>query len=125
MARALPSGGRLGFSDLVRTRALPAELQSLLAWISCVADARPLADYRGYLDEAGFSIEHVEDQGAALSDLVRALRTRLLAATALARLGKVDLPDTDMAGASAMARKAAEAVRDGTLGYVLLTATRR
>jgi ubiquinone/menaquinone biosynthesis C-methylase UbiE len=38
-ARVLPSGGGIGLSDLTRGWILPEELNGLLAWIACIADA--------------------------------------------------------------------------------------
>src|SRR5579885_2945087 len=41
-ARVLRPGGRVGLSDLTRAGAVPSELQGLLAWAACIADAQPL-----------------------------------------------------------------------------------
>jgi ubiquinone/menaquinone biosynthesis C-methylase UbiE len=38
--RVLRRGGHAGISDLTRERALPAELDGLLAWIACIGDAQ-------------------------------------------------------------------------------------
>lgn len=125
MAGAVRPGGRIGLSDLVRTGPLPAELEGLLAWVACIADALPRDDYRRHLEAAGFAIEAVEDHGAALADMVRAIQTRLMGAELVARLRRVELPGADFETARTMARAAMDAVRDGTLSYVLLIGTRR
>jgi arsenite methyltransferase len=124
MARAVRHGGRIGFSDLVRTGPLPAELEGLLAWVACVADARPVDDYRRHLEEAGFSIDHVEDQRVALVAMVREIQARLLGAKVMIGLKKLDLPGADLEKGKAMARTAMEAVHDGTLSYAVLIGTR-
>ena len=41
-ARVLRSGGRVGISDLTLAAELPKELEGLLAWIACIADAQPM-----------------------------------------------------------------------------------
>lgn len=125
MAGAVRRGGRVGLSDLVRTGPLPAELQGLLAWVACIADALPVDEYRDHLEAAGFSIETVEDHGAALADMVRGIRARLMGAELMTRMKRVELPGGDFDTARAMARAAADAVRDGTLSYVLLVGRRR
>lgn len=123
MARALRHGGRIGFSDLVRTGPLPAELEGLLAWVACIADARPVDGYRRQLEQAGFSIDAVEDCGATLADMVRDIETRLLGARLMIELKKIELAGADFEKARAIATTARQAVRDGRLSYVLLTGT--
>jgi ubiquinone/menaquinone biosynthesis C-methylase UbiE len=46
-ARVLKPGGKVGLSDLTRSGILPAELDGLLAWVACIADARPISEYAG------------------------------------------------------------------------------
>ncbi|WP_244422566.1 class I SAM-dependent methyltransferase [Ktedonobacter racemifer] len=55
--RVLRPGGRVGLSDLTRKGDIPADLQGLLAWIACIADAQPLEDYVHYLTEAGLTVQ--------------------------------------------------------------------
>ena len=40
--RVLKPGGQVGLNNLTRTGDIPEDLQGLLAWIACIADARPL-----------------------------------------------------------------------------------
>lgn len=124
MAGAMRRGGRVGLSDLVRTGPLPAELEGLPAWIACIADALPVDDYRRHLEAAGVGVDAVEDHGAALADMVRGIQARLMGAEMMARLRRIELPGADFAAARAMARAAAGAVRNGTVGYALLIGTR-
>jgi arsenite methyltransferase len=54
--RVLKSGGRLMVSDIVLMKALPAELiDSIEAYVSCVAGALPKDEYLRAIREAGFS----------------------------------------------------------------------
>jgi hypothetical protein len=111
-------------SDLTRSGELPPELTNLLAWVACIADARPVEEYMAYLEAAAFRTISVEHHHEALVQLVSDIRTKLLAAELLATLGTVKLPFTDFAQAKVLAKTAAEAVHNGLLGYALLTATR-
>jgi ubiquinone/menaquinone biosynthesis C-methylase UbiE len=120
-ARVLRPGGRVGLSDLARSGPLPPELEGLLAWIACIADARPIAEYVVVLQGAGLAIGQVEPHNAALEEMVRDVRTKLLGAELLSKLKKIELPPgIDLAEGKSLVRHAAEAVRAGKLGYVVI-----
>jgi SAM-dependent methyltransferase len=123
MVRALRPGGRVGLSDLTRRGALPPELSDLLAWVACIADARPVEEYAGCLRGAGFLEPAVERHDDALGQLVAGIRRKLVGAQLMAKLGKLSLPGVDWDRAAATGRAAAEAVARGQLGYVLLVAS--
>jgi len=119
-ARVLKPGGRVGLSDLTRSGALPEELDSLLAWIACLADARPIDEYAAYLQYAAFTVERIEPHDHALANMVTSIRTKLLGAELMVKLKQVDLPGADFEQAKRMARAAAEAVREGKLSYAII-----
>jgi arsenite methyltransferase len=124
-ARMLRRGGRLGIADLTRRGPLPPELETLAAWVSCIAGARPIDDYIANFEMAGFRVQTVEPHDDALAALVRSVRLRLLGAEVLAKLGKAQISARDIERAKAVAKAAAMAVGDGRLGYSLLVAERR
>jgi arsenite methyltransferase len=121
-ARVLRRGGHVGISDLTRAGALPTELNSLLAWISCIADAQPIDAYEGYLQSAGLTLHAVESHDEALAELVRAVRKKLLGAEVLVGLKKLELPNVDFASVKRMSAAALAAVNQGQLGYAIIAA---
>ena len=120
-ARVLRAGGRVGLSDLTRTGPLPPELEGLLGWVACIADARPVAEYARYLEEAAFQPPLIEPHDEALLEMVRDIQGKLLGAELMVKLKKLDLPGADFEQAKALARAATDAIRAGILGYALIT----
>ncbi len=123
-ARVLRPGGRMGLADLTRSGEVPAELQGLLAWIACIADALSTDEYAHYLGDAGLTVDRFEPHDDALTILVHDIRTKLFAAELVVKLKQVNLPSFDFEQAKALARAAASAVKDGRFGYALMTATK-
>jgi ubiquinone/menaquinone biosynthesis C-methylase UbiE len=121
-ARVLCSGGRVGMSDLTRSQLLARELDGLLAWAACIADAQPVEGYLTFLVSAGLSPETTEQHDEALVEMVRQVRTKLLGVEIMAGLRKLDPPGLDLTAAKQMARSALIAIQNGTLGYAIVTA---
>ncbi len=124
IVRVLHPGGRFGLSDLTRCGRLPPELEGLLAWIACIADALPVEQYVAGCESAGLSVDLVEEHDHALADLVRDMRGRLLGARVVAGLKQLELPAVDWPQVTAMARSAVRTVDAGTLGYALVIASK-
>jgi arsenite methyltransferase len=122
--RVLRPGGRVGISDLTRTEALPAGLDGLLAWIACIGDAQTVENYTAYFRGAGFSVDQVEPHHQALQEMVDQIRRKLLGAEIVTGLNKVQLPGIDLGAVKRMASSAAEAIKQGCLGYVLIGAAK-
>jgi arsenite methyltransferase len=119
-ARVLRNGGGIGLSDLTRGSVLPKELDGLLAWIACIADAQPLDSYVQHLRAAGFRVEHTESHYEALLELVNHVRMNLLSAEIMVGLKKLDLPGVDLSVAKQIAQAAFTAIRQGALGYAVV-----
>jgi arsenite methyltransferase len=120
-ARVLRPGGRVGLSDLTRSAALPQELEGLLAWIACIADALPIEEYTACLSGAGFTVNTVEPRDEALAQMARDIQGRLMGIELASKLNKLELPGVDLDEAKRLARAASAAIREGRLGYALIT----
>ncbi|WP_092536582.1 class I SAM-dependent methyltransferase [Amycolatopsis arida] len=124
LARVLRPGGRVGITDVVTAGALPAELSTLAAWVACVADARPVAEYAAILDRAGLRVGHTEAHDDALLTMIDEIeaRLRLLRMTAADRLAAAGVDVAAVLRYTALARRG---VADGLLGYALIVAEKR
>lgn len=118
--RVLRQGGGVGLSDLTRGTDLPKELDGLLAWVACIADAQPLERYAAYLNSAGLCVSQTEAHDQALVEMVNQVRMKLLGVEIMTGLKKIEFPDIDLAAAKAMAHAALEAINQGKLGYAIV-----
>jgi arsenite methyltransferase len=120
MARVLRAGGRVGIADITaEPERLPPELTHMAAWVACIADARPIEEYRSILTGAGLRVTAVERHTAALEQLLLqvAARLELLRITSPARLEELGV---DLTRATAVIKAAGAAIREGILDYVLM-----
>lgn len=122
--RVLHPNGRVGISDLTRDGVLAPELEGLMSWIACIADAQPLTAYAAVLSNAAFSVSVTERHDGALAEFANQVRTRLLAAEVMVRLQKLVLPGFDFEAAKTIARYALGAIRQGNLGYAIIAASK-
>jgi arsenite methyltransferase len=123
--RVLKPGGQVGLSDVTRTGEVPADLQGLLAWISCIADAQSVEHYMRYLTTADLVVKLVERCDETLAELAHEIQGKLLGVEMLARLKKIELPGTiNFEQAKALAKSATAAIRAGKFGYAVIVATR-
>jgi arsenite methyltransferase len=123
-SRVLRPGGRVGLSDLTRNGPLDSGLESLLAWIACIADAQPVNAYATFLQNAGFRADVIEPHDDALTDLVNQIRLKLMGAEIMVALKKIELPNVDFVKAKQMATDASESIRQGRLGYAIISAVK-
>jgi ubiquinone/menaquinone biosynthesis C-methylase UbiE len=123
-ARVLRLNGQLGLSDLARAPVLPKELDSLLAWIACIADAQSVESYAECLRFADLEVGNVELHNEALAEMVQQIRMKLLGAEIMVGLNKLDLRGVDLSKAKDLANSAVVAIRQGQLSYVIITASK-
>ena len=115
--RALGPGGRVGIADVTLERdCLPSELDTPIGRVACIAGALPASGYERLLRDGGFVDVRVEPHPEAAIATVDAIRNGLEAV----RLGLRDLFDVE--GALRLVDLAREAVREGSIGYALITA---
>lgn len=119
-ARVLRRPGRVGLSDLTRHGAIPPELEGVLSWVACIADARPVAEYKAHLESASFQVVREEAHDEALYAMARDVQARLMGLELMTGLGKLNLPGTDLIKAQQFARSALKAIQNGILGYSLI-----
>ena len=124
-ARVLRPGGRLGLSDLTRSGPLPPELETLLAWVACIADALPQTQYVATLEQAGFKVTTIEPHNAALTQMARDVQLKLMGVEFMIKLKKLDFPITDLEEARELTRSALKAIQAGQLGYMVLIGNKK
>jgi arsenite methyltransferase len=123
-ARVLRLNGLVGLSDLTRAPVLPKELDGLLAWIVCIADAQTVESYSDYLRSADFELTTIGLHDQALTEMVEQIRMKLLSAEVLVGLKKLSLPSVDFTSAKQLANSALTAIQKGLLGYAVLIAAK-
>ena len=121
-ARVLKPGGRVGLSDITRVRELPPQLNTLMAWLACIADARPAGEYTSLLEVAGLRPDCIEVCDDALVEMVRQIQGKLLGLEIAVGLKKLELPGVDFSNAKELAGAVLSAVRQRQLGYAIVTA---
>lgn len=119
-ARVLRPGGWVGIADVTRRDHLPGIMSGLEGWVSCVEGARPAQGYADLLEGAGIRVHKVLPKPEPLQAFIGRVAARLAVARLLAKLGKLPFAEADVVRAVDLARRAARAAEEGTLGYALI-----
>ena len=82
------------------------------------------ATYAALLSGADLEVGVIEEHDSALVELVNQMRLRLLAADVMVGLKKIALPGFDFEAAREVAKHALQAIKEGSLGYAIVTASR-
>jgi SAM-dependent methyltransferase len=116
--RALVPGGRVGIADVtLESDRLPADLDTPIGRVACIAGALRASGYERLLREGGFTDVVVEPHPEAAIATVGSIRDGLAAVHgALAGL-------FDVGEALRLVDLARDAVHEGTIGYALISAT--
>ena len=122
--RVLGPNGRVGMSDIVRAELIPPDLDTLLAWVACIADAQPAERYADLLSNAGFCVDLIEPHNEVLLEMVRKIQGKLLGMEIAVALKKLEIPDFDFASAKQLAAGAMAAIARQELGYTILIGQR-
>ncbi len=115
--RVLAPGGRLGITDMAVYDALPEDLAAFGQGWACVDDALTLEGYRALFASAGLAVLRVEDESAALHDMVLQLKKRLLVAGLGQAQGIEQGMGIDLPTLRGMLDRAKTLVNDGTVRY--------
>lgn len=120
MARVVRPGGTIAIADVSADRnALPTPLRSAAARVACVADALSADEYAALLRDAGCEPINIEPHDTELRAMADRVEARLRVARMVAPPGE---QRDRVADAARLARLAIDAIADGKLGYVIVTA---
>ncbi len=120
--RTLRPKGRLGLTDFAVRGQLPNELDNVLASLLCLSQKVSPEEYENLVEQAGFEKVRITDCSGSLAKLLDGVRRRLLIAELLQGTGNLSLSREQVAKAKLLVGLADASVREGHLGYLLLTA---
>ena len=121
LARVLRPGGRAGITDVTVEDGLPEELRTLAAWVACIADARPVAQYADILTRAGLATVSIENHDGAMARMVEQIEARLTVLR-MSAPGRLAAAGVDLDAVIRYTALAQQAVADGLIGYCMLIA---
>ncbi len=124
MFRVLNHNGRAGISDMTLEGKLPEELHQALYDFLCIAEAQPKRQYYDLFAKAGFVDINTHEKTASLLILLENLGKALFAAELLIGLKKISFSPASLDRAKAVLKEVTNAARNGTIGYIAMTASK-
>ncbi len=120
--RVLSPRGRVGVTDIATSSSLSPELEDVLMSFLCVAHNISRSQYTRQAEEAGLTGVQTFDATDSLLVMLERIRKRLLLAELLSGIGKLSLQPDQLPRAKRLLALAEDAVNQGSLSYLMLTA---
>lgn len=120
--RVLAPRGKLGVTDMVAQGPLHPELEDVLMSFLCLAHKISESQYANRIEEAGLIEVRTFDETNSLLTLLEGIRKRLLLAELVTGIGKLSLQPGQLQRGKRLLTLARDAVDQGSLSYVMLTA---
>jgi len=93
--RVLKPGGHLAVTDMATGGPLPADIASVLAPWTCLADAIDQDAYVHRFENEGFSVVEISDESAGLDQMILSLKRKLLLLGVGRAMANRSVPDFD------------------------------
>ena len=122
MHRVLRPGGKLGITDVALNGPLAPELSGVAASAACIGMALSTQGYKDLFENAGFTDLKATDHSHTLHNLVKGLQTKVMMARLASASGLFQVEGIDLKQAQDLLLLAEAEIKEGRLGYVMLTA---
>jgi arsenite methyltransferase len=118
LARVLKPGGRLLLADVTLDfERIPPELDSVFATAACLADARPMPEYKALIEAAGLHVRLMKHCPEAAKQFLRDIDRKLFLIRIAQAVKAVELDGIDIVEARRLLKLGMEMVERGELSY--------
>lgn len=114
--------GKIGISDIVIRNEIPQSLKDALSRFLCILEAKSEQEYKGYLENAGFTNIHIYDKKHEILKLLDDIMKRMFAAELLQGLGKIELDNSkiDLNKIKDIIKEVKHCVNSNIISYALI-----